>query len=85
MWDVAKTAKAALIQAGAVTPCEHHKAVLLHHDVEDAERKADFLARLWLKQEGVMFMHEDIQDAFKSILDGSAKDGCPECARQKDS
>ena len=82
---VAKQAGWALSQTKAVTPCEHHKGVLLHNDDKDAERRAYFLADRWLKQEGVMGVREDLQDAIKVVLDGAAKGGCPECAHQKES
>jgi hypothetical protein len=80
---VERQAEYAVIQAGAVTPCERHKEVLLLNAGVDAERDAYNLASIWLKQEGTAFMREDLQDAIKSVLGRAAKDGCPECARLK--
>ena len=82
---VAELAESALSQAGAVTPCEHHKGVLLHNDDKEAEHRAYGLASIWLKSEVGRFMREDLRDAIRDVLDRAAKDGCPECARLKDS
>ncbi len=71
----------ALLQAKAVTRCEHHDDVLLHDGDDGAENSARLMATDWLKH----VMLQEIREAIVSILDGAAKDGCPECARLKDS
>ena len=72
----------ALLQARAVTRCEHHPDVLLHMGDAGAENSARLMAADWLKRDGGIgqFMPEDILEATVSILDGAAKGGCPECA-----
>ena len=77
----------ALLQAKAVTRCERHGDVLLHNGDDGAENSARLMAADWLGRDGGIgyVMPEEIREAIVSILDGSAKDGCPECARQKDS
>ncbi len=76
----------ALLQFGAVTRCEHHGDVLLHNGDDGAENTARFMAADWLKRDGGIgnVMLQEIREAAVSILDGATKDGCPECARQKD-
>ncbi len=83
--EVKRLAETALIQTKAVTPCERHKGVLLHNGDSEAERLALNLSSIWLKNEVGTLMREDLQDAIRSVLDLAAKDGCPECARLKDS
>ncbi len=83
--EVKRLAETALIQAKAVTPCEHHEGVLLHNGDDGAENVAYNLASIWLLDEVGKFMRADLQDAIMSVLDRAAKDGCPECARLKDS
>ena len=76
----------ALVQHGAVSRCEQHKDVLLHNPEYEDSPVPYNLASIWLKQdENIVPMREDLQDAIKEILDGAAKDGCPECARERDS
>ncbi len=75
----------ALVQNGAVSRCEHHQDVLLHNPEYEDSPVPYNLAVVWLKQhENIVPMREDVRDAIKGILNGAAKDGCPECARQKD-
>ena len=81
---VGKLARAALIQAEAVTPCEHHQDVLLHAGDDSAENVAFNLTSIWVKDEVGMFMREDLQDAIKSVLDRAVKGGCPKCAQRTD-
>ncbi len=71
----------ASLQAGAVTRCARHDGVLLHNGDDGAENSARLMATDWLKH----VMLEEIREAIESILDGAAKDGCPECVRLKDS
>jgi hypothetical protein len=77
----------ALLQAGAVTWCERHGDVLLHNGDDGAENTARLMAADWLGREGGVdhIMPHEIREAIVSILDGAAKDGCPECARREDS
>ena len=82
---VAELADSALRQIGAVTSCEHHKAVLLHEIDGAAENVAYNLASIRLKDEVGMFIQADLRDAIRSVLYRAAKDECPECARLKDS
>jgi hypothetical protein len=79
--ELERQAEAAAIQAGAVTRCDFHKNGLLNANV-DAERDAYKLASLWLAQEGIRFMREDLQDAIESVLARAASDECPACARE---
>ena len=82
---VERFARDALIQAGAVSLCERHADVLLHNGDGEAENIAYNLASIWLKDKVGMFMREDLLDAIRGVLDRATKDGCPECARLKDS
>ena len=77
----------ALLQAGAVTRCERHGDVLLHNGDDGAENRARLMATDWLERDGGIghVMLQEIREAIVSVLDGAAKDGCPECARLKDS
>lgn len=81
---VQRYAADALVHHGAVRRCEQHKDVLLHNpEYEDSPVPYNH-AVVWLKQhEDIVPMRLDLQDAIKEILDGAAKDGCPECARDK--
>lgn len=81
---VQRHAADALVQHGAVSRCEQHNDVLLHNPEYEDSPVPYNLAVIWLKQhEDIVAMREDLQDAIKEILDGAAKDGCPECAREK--
>ena len=77
----------ALLQAKAVARCEHHGDVLLHNGDDGAVKQALFLASDWVNRDGGIgdVMLQEIREAIVSILDGAAKDGCPECARKTDS
>ena len=75
----------ALVQNGVVSRCEHHQDVLLHNPEYEDSSVPYHLAVIWLKQhENIVPMREDVRDAIQGILDGAARDGCPECARQKE-
>jgi hypothetical protein len=77
----------ALLQSGAVTRCEHRGDVLLHNGDDGAENTARLMVADWLGREGGVdhIMPHEIREAIVSILDGAAKDGCPECARREGS
>ncbi len=77
----------ALLQAKAVTRCQRHGDVLLHNGDDGAENTARLMAADWLERDGGIghVMPQEIREAIVSILDGAAKDGCPECARREDS
>ena len=82
---VHRYAEDALVQKGAVSRCGQHKDVLLHNPEYEDSPVPYNLAVIWLKQhEDIVPMRLDVEDAIKGILNGAAKDGCPECARQKD-
>jgi hypothetical protein len=82
---VRRQADYAVIQAGAVTQCDRHRGVLLFLGTNaEIETNAYNLASIWLAQEGTIFMREDLEDGIKSAIDGAARDGCPECAREKE-
>ncbi len=84
--QVQRYAQDALVQHGAVMRCEQHRDVLLHHPEYEDSPVPYNLADVWLKQhEDIVPMRENLLDAIKGILDGAAKDGCPECARERDS
>ena len=72
----------ALLQAEAVTQCEHHGEVLLHNGDDAAENRARLLATDWLKRDGGIghVMLEEIRKAIASYLEQAVKNGCPECA-----
>ena len=72
----------ALLQGKAVAWCEHHGDVLLHNGDDGAENSARLAATDWLKRDGGigLVLPEEIREAIVSILDGAAKNGCPECA-----
>ena len=84
--QVQRYAEDALVQHGAVSRCEQHKDVLLlTPEYEDSPVPYN-LALHWLKlHENIVAMRQDLQAAIKEILNGAAKDGCPECARERDS
>ena len=83
---VNRYAEDALVQLGAVKRCDHHKDMLLHNPEYEESVVPYNRALIWLKQhENIVPMREDLEDAIKGILDGAAKDGCPKCARMKDS
>ena len=77
----------ALLQAKAVARCERHGDVFLHNGDVGAEKNALFSASDRLNRDGGIgdVMLQEIREAIGSILDGAAKDGCPECARETDS
>ena len=82
---VVELADSALRQIGAVTTCEHDKAVLVHEVDGGAENVAYNLASIRLKDEVGMFIQADLRGAIKIVLDHAARDECPECAHLKDS
>ncbi len=77
----------ALLQTKAVTRCERHGDVLLHNSDDGAENSARLIAADWLERDGGIghVMLQEIRDATVSILDGAARDRCPECARLENS
>ncbi len=85
--QIKKFVLSALLQEGAVTWCERHGDVLLHNCDDSAENRARLRANDWLERDGGIgrVMPDEIREAITNILDGAAKDGCPECARLKDS
>ena len=76
----------ALLQEKAVAWCERHGDVLLHDGDDGAENRARLRATDWLERDGGIghVMLQEIREAIVSILNGAAKDGCPECARLED-
>ena len=81
-----RSAEDALVQTGAVMRCKQHKDVLLHNPEYEDSPVPYNLAVIWLKQyENIVPMRLDLRDALQRIRDGAARDGCPECARLKDS
>lgn len=82
--EVHRYAQDALVQHGAVMRCEQHRDVLLHNPEYEDSPVPYNLVVTWLKQyENIVPMREDVRDALQGILDGAARDGCPECARSK--
>ncbi len=82
---VKRCAEQALVQMGKIARCELHKEVLLHNGDETDLHVVCNLASVWLKDEVGTFVRADVEDAIRDALDSAAKDGCPECARLKDS
>ena len=84
---VKRCAEQALVQKRKVTPCEHHKEVLLHNGDETYLYVVRNLATIWIKggEAGIAFvLPQDVDDAIREVLDGAARDGCPKCGLPED-
>ena len=77
-------ARYALASAKAIEVCPIHSTVTVRVGDNDAERHAYALATTILKNDGTMWMREDLMPAIEHEL-GMAADGeCPECAKHRD-
>jgi hypothetical protein len=81
--EIRRIAKDALIEAGAVTPCERHDGILIHRDSAGAEIMAFNLASVWIEREIGSSTREELREAVRAVLASAGKDGCPECAKAK--
>lgn len=78
---VEDAARYAAFKARAIEVCPLHPEVTIRVGDPDAERHAYALATTILKNDGTMWMREDILPAIKDELDMAADGECPECGR----
>jgi hypothetical protein len=81
--ELEAAARSALAHAGAIKVCRFHPDVTIRLGKADAERHAYAIATRTLKDEGTMWLREDLLPAIKNELDMAADGECPQCAHPK--
>ena len=83
--ELESAARIALGQARAIKVCPFHSDVIIRLGKVDAERHAYAIATNMLKNDGTMWLREDLMLAIKDALDMAADGECPHCAHLRDS
>jgi|ERR1700682_1957396 hypothetical protein len=79
MDELEEVARYALARANAIKGCPLHADVTLRVGNAAAEREADALAGVILRNDGAMWMFEDLIAAIKDELDRASDGRCPAC------